>query len=151
VLAFGRVRGSTPLGVALLALTGATWGVYSLLLRRGGAPLAANARAFVGVAVLLPVLAWVERDALVWSPAGLALGIFMGAVTTALSYALWARLLPELSPIEAGTFQLLVPVLTAGGGVGLLGEDVSWQLGVSGALVLAGMWLTVRRGGRARG
>ncbi|WP_415907150.1 DMT family transporter [Oleiharenicola sp. Vm1] len=148
VLAFGRVRGSTPLGVALLALTGATWGVYSLLLRRGGAPLAANARAFVGVAVLLPVLAWIERDALVWSPAGLALGVFMGAVTTALSYALWARLLPELSPIEAGTFQLLVPVLTAGGGVVLLGEEVSWQLGGSGALVLAGMWLTVRRGGR---
>ncbi|MBX3735299.1 MAG: DMT family transporter [Candidatus Didemnitutus sp.] len=148
VLAFGKVKGSTPLGVGLLALTGATWGGYSLLLRRRSSPLAANARAFLGVALLLPALAWVERDALVWSASGIALGVFMGAVTTALSYALWARVLPELSPIEAGTFQLLVPVLTASGGVLLLGEELSWQLGLSGALVLGGMWLTVRRGGR---
>ncbi|MBI2510644.1 MAG: DMT family transporter [Opitutae bacterium] len=147
VLAFGNVRGSTPLGVALLALTGATWGAYSLLLRRRGAPLAANARGFLGVALLLPVLAWVARDTLVWSATGLALGVFMGAVTTALSYALWARVLPELSPIAAGTVQLFVPVLTASGGVALLGETLSWQLAMSGALVLAGMWLTVR--GRA--
>ncbi|MBI5425000.1 MAG: DMT family transporter [Opitutae bacterium] len=146
VLAFGKVRGSTLLGVGLLALTGATWGMYSLVMRRRGAPLVANARAFVGVAALLPVLAWAERDALVCTAGGLALGVFMGAVTTALAYALWARVLPELSPVEAGTLQLLVPVLTASGGVVFLAEPLTWQLGVSGVLVLAGMWLTVRRG-----
>lgn len=145
VLAFGKVRGSTLLGVGLLALTGATWGAYSLLLRRRGAPLVANARSFVGVAALLPILAWLERDTLAWTPTGLALGVLMGAVTTALSYALWARVLPELSPVEAGTFQLLVPVLTAAGGVAVLGEPLTWQLGLSAALVLGGMWLTVAR------
>lgn len=142
VLAIGRVEGTTPLGVVLLAITGATWGAYSLLLRRRGRPVATNACAFAGVTLLLPLLAWVERDALVFTPAGLAIGIFMGAVTTSLAYALWARVLPSLTPIAAGTFQLLVPVLTAAMGVVALGEPFSLRLGIAGALVLSGMWLT---------
>lgn len=143
VLALGKVQGTTPLGVALLALTGATWGAYSLALRKRGAPLAVNARAFVGVTLLLPLLGWVERDALLWTPVGVALDVGMGAITTALAYALWARVLPALTLLEAGTFQLLVPVLTAGGGTVMLGEPFTPQLALAGALVLVGMGLTV--------
>ena len=145
VLAFGKVKGTTPLGVLLLALTGATWGAYSLGLRKRGMPLVANARAFVGVTLLLPLLVWVERESLAWSPTGLAIGLGMGAITTALAYALWARVLPALTPLEAGTFQLLVPVLTATAGVALLGEPFSLRLAIAGALVLIGMWLTTQR------
>lgn len=146
VLAFGNVAGTSTLGVVLLALTGAAWGAYSLVLRKRGTPLLANARAFTGVTLLLPLLAWFERDALIWSAPGLALGIGMGAITTALAYALWARLLPGLTLIEAGTFQLLVPVLTAVSGVALLREPFTMRLGLAGGLVLGGMWLTsVRR------
>lgn len=149
ILAIGRVAGTTPLGVGLLALTGATWGAYSLLLRRRGLPLATNARAFLGVALLLPVLAVAERDALIFSPTGLAIGLAMGAITTALSYALWALVLARLTPIEAGTFQLFVPVLTALMGVLALGEPFSARLALAGALVLVGMWLTTT-GARAK-
>lgn len=138
VLALGRVAGSTPLGVALLALTGATWGAYSLALRRRGAPLATNARAFVGVALLsLLLLPLVTR--VTWT--GVLVGVFMGAITTALAYALWARVLPRLTPISAGTFQLLVPVLTAVAGVAALGEPFGARLAIAAALVLAGMAL----------
>ena len=107
--------------------------------------LATNARAFVGVALLLPLLAWVEHDTWVWSPLGLVIGLAMGAITTALAYALWARVLPILTPMEAGTFQLLVPVLTAVAGVMLLGEPFTLQLGIAGTLVLIGMGLTTQR------
>jgi drug/metabolite transporter (DMT)-like permease len=150
VLAVGRVAGTTPLGVALLAITGATWGAYSLLLRRRGKPIGTNACAFTGVTLLVPALAWVERDHLVFTPVGLAIGLGMGALTTALAYALWARVLPSLTPIAAGTVQLLVPVLTAGMGVIALGEPFSGRLAIAGALVLAGMWLTARAGARPK-
>jgi drug/metabolite transporter (DMT)-like permease len=150
ILAVGRVAGTTPLGVVLLAFTGATWGAYSLLLRRRGRPLATNASAFVGVTLLLPVLAWAERDALVFSSSGLVIGLGMGAITTALAYALWARILPALTPIEAGTFQLVVPVLTAFIGIAALGEPLSARLLFAGALVLAGMWLTTLANSPAR-
>jgi drug/metabolite transporter (DMT)-like permease len=145
LLAFGKVKGTTPLGVGLLAFTGATWGAYSLLLRKRGTPLVTNARAFVGFALCLPVLAWVEQDALVWTGPGLALGLGMGAITTALAYALWARVLPALTPLQAGTFQLLVPLFTAVTGILALGEPFTPQLGIAGALVLGGMWLTSGR------
>jgi drug/metabolite transporter (DMT)-like permease len=144
LLAIGRVAGTTPLGVVLLAFTGITWGAYSLLLRQRGNPLATNARAFIGVALLLPVLAWAERDALTFSVSGLIIGLGMGAITTALAYALWAHVLPNLTPIEAGTVQLLVPVLTATIGVVALNEPFSARLAIAGALVLLGMWLTSR-------
>jgi drug/metabolite transporter (DMT)-like permease len=145
VLAVGRVAGTTTLGVFLLACTGAAWGAYSLMLRKRGAALVTNARAFVGVALLLPVLAWVARDTLTITPAGLAIGLGMGAFTTALAYAIWAAVLPTLSPLEAGTVQLFVPVITASAGVVALGEPFSPRLGLAGALVLAGMWLTTQR------
>jgi drug/metabolite transporter (DMT)-like permease len=144
VLAVGRVAGTTPIGVVLLAFTGATWGAYSLLLRKRGAPLPTNARAFAGVAFLLPLLAAVEHDSLVFSRMGLMLGVGMGAITTALAYALWARVLPNLKPMEAGTFQLSVPVLTAGFGLIALDEPFSGRLAIGGAMVLAGMWLTAQ-------
>lgn len=145
VLALGRVGGTTPLGVVLLAVTGATWGFYSLLLRRRGDALGTNAKAFVGFGLVLPALAWVERGAFVFTWQGLALGVFMGAITTALAYALWARVLPDLTPVQAGTYQLLVPMLTAVAGVVALGEPFGARLALAGALVLAGMALATRR------
>ena len=146
VLASGDVAGSSLPGVARLALTGATWGGYSLLLRARKEPIATNARAFLGVALLLPLLAVVEWPRLVWSWEGAAIGVAMGAGTTALAYALWSRVLPTLAPIEAGTVQLLVPVLTAAAGVVALGEPFGRELLAAAALVLGGMALTTYGG-----
>lgn len=146
VLALGRAEGSTLLGVALLAITGATWGAYSLMLRERGDAVGTNAKAFLAVAVLSPfvLLAPVPGGDAAFTWPGLALAVFMGAVTTALAYAMWARVLPSLTPIQAGTYQLLVPVLTAAAGVLALGEPFGWRLALAGALVLTGMALSSR-------
>jgi drug/metabolite transporter (DMT)-like permease len=144
ILAIGRVAGTTLLGVVLLAFTGLAWGGYSLVLRRRATPLATNARAFVGVTLLLPVLAAIEYDRLVFSATGWMVGIVMGAITTSLAYALWARVLPLLTPLEAGTYQLIVPVLTAAAGVLVLDEPFSLRLMAAGSLVIAGMWLSAQ-------
>jgi drug/metabolite transporter (DMT)-like permease len=144
VLAFGRVEGASPLGVLLLAGTGVAWGAYSMALRRGGDPLGGNARAFALVAVASPFLlaaAWPPT----LTPRGLALGAFMGAVTTALAYALWARVLPRIGAAQAGVYQLLVPILAGAGGVLLLGEALTARLALAAALVLAGMWMATPR------
>lgn len=143
VLAYGRVEGTTPLGVLLLAGTGAAWGGYSLLLRARGDALGTNARAFVGVALGLPFLAVAASASgdVTLTVRGALLGVFMGAVTTALAYALWARVLPRVGAAQAGAYQLLVPVLTAAGGVLALGEPFGVQLAVAGAFVVSGMAL----------
>jgi drug/metabolite transporter (DMT)-like permease len=145
MLAWGNVAGATPLGVLLLAGTGASWGAYSLLGRRSDRPLEVTSANFLvlGAALLPPSIALFAGAAgpLVITWEGLAIAAFMGAVTTALSYAVWYWALARISRVEAGTYQLAIPILTAAMGIGLLGEPLSERLLLAGTLVLAGMAL----------
>src|SRR5438876_508347 len=92
----------------------------------------------------LPVLGLFAPSAvsvqLTWNGIGLAL--FMGMITTALSYIVWNATLRRLSASQGGIVQLLVPVLASGMGIALLGEHVTLSLVVGGASVLAGIYLT---------
>lgn len=142
VLALARVEGATPLGVALLAGTGIAWGLYSVLGRRSRAPLVFTAANFFALAVaLVPFSAALLLTAPVVTPWGLALAAFMGAVTTALSYAVWYWALGHIERVQGATYQLVIPVLTALFGVALLGEPLTDRLVLAGGLVLAGMAL----------
>ncbi|HEV8359671.1 MAG TPA: DMT family transporter [Candidatus Thermoplasmatota archaeon] len=154
VLALGRVEGTTPLGVALLAGTGISWGLYSVLGRRSAQPLAFTSANFValGLALLLPTAAALAGVAgpLAVTAQGLLVAALMGAVTTALSYAVWYWALPRLTRAQAGTYQLAIPVLTALLGVALLQEPIGPPLALAAALVVGGMALgTPRRAPRS--
>jgi drug/metabolite transporter (DMT)-like permease len=142
LLALGRVEGATALGVLLLAGTGASWGAYSLFAGRGAQPLRSTAQNFAVLA--LPLAAFAALLLALhapWTPRGIALAALMGAVTTALSYAVWSWALARIPPGAGGTYQLAIPVLTALLGVAVLGEALTAQLLAAGALVLAGMAL----------
>lgn len=150
VLALGRVEGTTPLGVLLLAGTGISWGAYSALGRRSPDALAFTSANFVALAA--PLAVWLAAVPLAYAPLvtpqGLAVAAFMGAVTTALSYAVWYWALARITRPQAGTYQLAIPVLTALLAVALLGEVFSERLLVAGGLVLAGMAVVARDGRR---
>jgi drug/metabolite transporter (DMT)-like permease len=146
VLALGRLDGTTPLGVALLAATGVAWGAYSLHGRRHPDAFAFSAGNFalLGLA-LVPFAGALVATGAAWTWPGAALAAGMGALTTALAYVAWYGLLPRLAPAQAATYQMLIPVLAAGIAVVALGEGVSLRLGAAAALVLAGMALASRR------
>ena len=148
VITVGGIRDVSLPGILLMAATGASWGLYSVHGRS-----APDSRGytfttflFVGAAALagLPVLGLFAPSAvsiqLTWNGIGLAL--FMGMITTALSYIVWNATLRRLSASQGGIVQLLVPVLASGMGIGLLGEHVTLSLVVGGASVLAGIYLT---------
>ncbi|MCA1812722.1 MAG: DMT family transporter [Halobacteriales archaeon] len=146
VLALGRVEGATLPGVALLAGTGIAWGAYSLFARRSADPLGFTAQNFaalgIAMAAFLGALGLARAP---WTWTGLGIALFMGAVTTALSYAVWYWALARIAPGAGGTYQLAIPVLTAAMGVLLLGEAFSERLLAAGALVLLGMALVAWR------
>jgi drug/metabolite transporter (DMT)-like permease len=79
---------------------------------------------------------------------GLALAVVSGALTSGLGYAIWYAALRGLSAAQAAIVQLAVPVVTALGGVALLGERLAPRLLAAAALVLGGIALVVR--GRTR-
>jgi drug/metabolite transporter (DMT)-like permease len=145
VLASSAVDTVTPEGVALLALTGAAWGLYTAAGRTDADPRVATTGHFAVLAlVLLAPTAGLLGTRTVTGE-GLLWGVVMGAGTTAFAYVAWYSCQRSLSGTSAGTVQLVIPVLTAIGAVLLLDEALSGTLLVAAALVAAGMWLAAAR------
>jgi drug/metabolite transporter (DMT)-like permease len=132
----------TVLGVVLLAVTGAAWGLYTAAGRGGSDPRVATTGHFALLAgvLALPAVAG-AAGGLHLTATGLAWAALMGAGTTAFAYVAWYACQRTLSATSAGTVQLVIPVLTTAGAVLLLGESLGPELAVAAALVGAGMWL----------
>ncbi len=146
-LSLRGARIPSPGGTALMLAAGAAWGVYSLRGRRAGPPLPAIADNFRRAAPLA-ALVWVVAalaGAIHLTPAGTALAVSSGAITSGLGYVAWYGALPHLTAARAAVLQLSVPVLAAAGGVLLLGEVLTARLVVAGAAILAGIALATRR------
>lgn len=133
-----------PLGgtVAMIA-AGAGWAGYSLLGQGARQPLVATAGNFVLCLplVLLP-LAVVPVTVTTF---GAITAVVAGALTSALGYALWYRVLPQLAATTAATAQLSVPVIAVGGGAVLLAEPVTLRLAIAAMLVLGGIGVSLIR------
>ncbi|MGD9882879.1 MAG: DMT family transporter [Reyranella sp.] len=139
-----------PLGAALMAISGAAWGVFTILARGVGDPEEANAinMLWCVLPTLLVNLAWLG-DVHV-APSGLALGIASGAIATGFGYIVWYLALQHLSATHAATVQLSMPAIVALGGVAFLGEPLTTRLLLASAAMLGGIALvmTQRAGGR---
>lgn len=134
-----------PYGTALMLGAGVAWGVYSLKGRGAPGALAANATNFART-VPLALLGSLGALALVpphVSPPGALLALASGALASGLGYALWYAALRGLTATQAAIVQLSVPPLAAGGGVFLLGEDLTTRLVLAGTAILGGIALAV--------
>jgi drug/metabolite transporter (DMT)-like permease len=130
-------------GVLLMMAAGLAWALYTVAGQRVARPVAATRDNFAGAALLaLPLLALALRDGQV-TRAGLVLATISGAVTSALTYAVWYRVVPRLTAMQLGLAQLSVPVLAGVGAVTMLGEPLTGRLLGGGALVLGGVLLAM--------
>jgi len=130
------------IGAVAMGLAGVGWGIYSLVGRRAGDPLAATAANFLLAAPIIgvmPFLLPVQLDATPLTAAGVGLAVLSGAVTSGLGYALWYSVLPRLAASVAGLVQLSVPVIAVLGGAWLLGEAADLRVLGAGAVVLGGI------------
>ncbi len=153
VITFGGIRDVSFAGVALMAATGTSWGLYSVYGRGASDSQGYTFYTFlvVGVSSLVPVpiLAGLAPSVLHIEPTwnGLGLALFMGMVSTALSYILWNATLRRITASQGGIVQLTVPVLASSMGILLLGEHLTASLVVGAAAVLAGIYLNRVRPG----
>jgi drug/metabolite transporter (DMT)-like permease len=74
---------------------------------------------------------------------GVMLALLSGAVTSAMGYALWYWILPQISTSIASVSQLVVPVLAMAAGVLLLGELVTVKFILACGLVLGGIAISL--------
>ena len=78
-------------------------------------------------------------------PAGVALAVVSGVLTSGLGYALWYAILPRLGAARAGVAQLSVPVIAMAGGMVFLAEPVTLRFVGAAVLVIAGVLISMRR------
>ncbi|MDE3175173.1 MAG: DMT family transporter [Pseudomonadota bacterium] len=131
-------------GAALMIAAGVAWGAYSLLGRAAADPLAATAGNFLRALPLAAILAaamafhgW-RADA-----AGVVYAALSGAVASGLGYTIWYAALRGLSPVQAASVQLSVPILAALAGAAALGEAITLRLALSSIAVLGGIALVI--------
>ena len=133
-----------PFGAAALMMAaGVAWGAYSLRGRGQGDPTVFTGGNFVR-ATPMALAALPLASSLSLDRAGVGLALASGALTSGLGYAVWYRVLPRLSPTQAASVQLSVPVLAAAGGVVLLGESWSTRLTLAGLAIVGGVGLVIR-------
>ena len=130
-------------GIALALVAGVGYAGYAVigkhLLDRGGTPEGVMAAVFgTGAIFLLPALAVTPTGELL-SADGLTLAVYLGAVTTALAYILFAKGLRQIGASETATLTLAEPVTAMALGFLVLGERPGAAAVAGAALVLAGL------------
>jgi drug/metabolite transporter (DMT)-like permease len=150
VLLFPGLSAPPLPGSILMLGAGVAWGVYSLRGKTEKNPVLATTGNFVravpfAAAVSILFLRWLDLDL-----AGVIYAIISGAVTSGLGYVIWYSVLPSLKAANAATVQLSVPVLTATGGILLLGEPLTLRYVLASVAVLGGIALVVVERNRAQ-
>ncbi|MGB1027885.1 MAG: DMT family transporter [Rhodospirillaceae bacterium] len=151
VLLSPGVSAPDPLGAGLMLSAGIAWGVYCLLGKGTGDPVATTAGNFLrGLPIALAVAAVVlVSQGLDIDPMGVLYGVLSGALASGCGYAIWYAALPGLSAARAASVQLSVPVITALLAVVTLDEPVSLRLALASLAVLGGIALVIA--GRVKG
>lgn len=132
----------SPFGMGVMAIAAVGWGVYSLQGAKATDPLVATCANF-SAALPIVLVAWLFVTNSAIGPYGAALAIVSGAVTSALGYALWYQVLPQLQTATAAVAQLTVPIIAALGGFVVLSEPVTMTFIVASVLVLGGIGISV--------
>lgn len=130
-------------GSALMLGAGVAWGVYSLRGKGAGDPTRVTAGNFLRAAPIAIVLSLLMLGHAELDSAGVRYAFLSGALASGVGYSIWYMALPGLKSTSAATVQLSVPVITALGGVVLLGETISIRLVLASAAILGGIALVI--------
>jgi len=147
VITASGIRSVTLIGVFLMAATGISWGLYSVYGRRFENPFGYTYNSFLILGVIASALlltAYPFSGSRLWtniSAGNLGWALYLGMISTALSYALWNRLMKRIRASQGGIAQLIVPVLTALMGILLLGEEITSSFVLGGTLIMLGISL----------
>ena len=147
VITFARMSSVTLLGVLLMALTGISWGLYSAYGKKFTIPFNYTYNSFLIFGVVAIIASTIivisgQPISINISLQDLGFALYMGMVSTALSYALWNAAVKKIPASLAGLVQLVVPILAPVMGIIFLGEQVTATLLIGGGFVLVGIYLS---------
>ena len=138
---------STPplFGSGLMLFAGVAWGVYSLRGKKDDDPIRVTTGNFMRATVFTILLSMSFVSSSNLDMIGVLYAVASGAVASGLGYALWYSVLPLLKATNAATIQLSVPVITAIGGIVILGEPITVRFVMASLAIIGGIALVVMR------
>ena len=132
---------------ALMAISGAAWGVYSIRGKSCVSPLRATGFNFVRSLAALPILLWVgiayadnlglpaiDIDSI--TAQGLLLACASGAIASGVGYSIWYTAMPLLKTTQAAIVQLCVPIIAALLGAVFLSEQLTLPFIIASTVIL---------------
>jgi drug/metabolite transporter (DMT)-like permease len=137
------VTAPAPVAAILMLLAGVAWGFYSIRGKGSADPLGTTTGNFLRATPFAAAVSMLTLPHLHVSTAGALLATLSGSLASGAGYVLWYSVVPRLTTSIAATVQLTVPVLTACGGVLLLGEQLTPRLLLAGLAVLGGVGTAV--------
>lgn len=151
VIAFGAfiwlvspgLEAPDPIAATLMAISGIAWGAYSLRGKSSSDPLKATAGNFLLSVPMGLVLLFITISSSQVTVYGVILAIASGAITSGMGYALWYKVLPQLTATRASIVQLTVPVVAGIGGLIFLSEPLTFRFVLASALILGGVAISI--------
>jgi len=147
-LVFPGLSAPAPLGSALMAIAGISWGFYTIRGRGSQNPLADTAGNFMYAVPMILFIRVVSLGDVHITSNGIFLATFSGALASGVGYVIWYAALRGLTTTRAATVQLSVPVIAAWSGVVFLSEYVSVRLIFAGIFILGGIALALSSRGK---
>jgi drug/metabolite transporter (DMT)-like permease len=127
----------------LMLGAGIAWGIYSLRGKGVGDPTRVTAGNFLRTVPITLAMSLFMLGGLSLDTPGFWYAVASGALTSGVGYAIWYMALPALKATSAASVQLSVPVITALGGIILLGEPITLRLVVASIAILGGVALVI--------
>jgi drug/metabolite transporter (DMT)-like permease len=143
VLMFPGLSAPPLIGSILMVGAGVAWGIYSIHGKAGRDAIATTAGNFLRAVPFAAVVSIILLSRAQLDQTGIFYAVVSGAITSGLGYVIWYSALPGLKATSAATVQLSVPVLTAAGGILLLGEPITVRYVLASAAVLGGIFLVI--------
>ncbi|XQW85293.1 DMT family transporter [Thalassotalea piscium] len=142
-LVFPLMSQPSMIGAVLMVVSGASWGMYTLVGQGSKRPLIDTCYNFVRTIPFVLILCLLTYDQLEFTNQGVLLAILSGAITSGVGYAIWYLVLPSLATTQAAVLQLTVPIIAALGGVIFVSEPITLRLFISSVFVLGGIALVI--------
>ena len=131
-------------GAVIMALSGISWGVYSIRGKSCISPLRATGFNFIRSLVAIPLLFLAGMHYLAeMSMEGILLAGVSGAITSGVGYSLWYVAMPLLKSTQAAVVQFCVPVLAAILGVVFLSEPITLTFVIASTVILSAVFVFI--------
>ncbi len=133
---------------ALVGLLGAaSWGWGGVMIKQyaGAIPVHSLAAGSMVVSAVLISPAWLAAPTAAWTLGGTVSAIALGVVCSGIAYLAFFTLVRDIGPSRTLSVTFLIPVLGVAWGWLLLDEAVTPSMIVGGAMVVAALWLVIRR------